>query len=45
MDLLEESSMSRCKLVDSPIDPNIKFKPKEGKPFLDPSDTEERLAN
>lgn len=35
MDLLEESSMYGCKLVDSPMDLNTKFGLEEGEPFLD----------
>lgn len=45
MGLLKEFGMSRCKRVDSPIDPNSKFRSNEGEQFPDLVDKEEWLAN
>ncbi|RDX82399.1 hypothetical protein CR513_36824, partial [Mucuna pruriens] len=35
-DILQETSMSNCRLVDSPIDPNMKLMVKQGELYFDP---------
>lgn len=37
LDILEETSLINCKLVDTPMNPNIKFLPNQGQPYTDPS--------
>ncbi|XP_070051112.1 uncharacterized mitochondrial protein AtMg00810-like [Nicotiana tomentosiformis] len=37
LDILEETCMLNSKLVDTPMDPNIKLVPGQGEPFEDPS--------
>ena len=34
-DILEESGILDCKLVDTPIDLNVKFVPEQGEPLQD----------
>ncbi|RDX62578.1 Copia protein, partial [Mucuna pruriens] len=36
LDILQETSMSNCKLVGSPMDPNMKLMVKQGEPYSDP---------
>ena len=36
LDILEETSMLDYKPVDTPVDPNVKLVPKQGKPLRDP---------
>ncbi|RDX89938.1 putative mitochondrial protein, partial [Mucuna pruriens] len=36
LDILQETSMSNCKPVDSPMDPNMKLMVKQGEPYSDP---------
>ncbi|RDY10055.1 putative mitochondrial protein, partial [Mucuna pruriens] len=36
LDILQETSMSNCRLVDSPMDPNMKLMVKHGEPYFDP---------
>ena len=36
LDILEETSMLDCKPVDTPMDPNVKFIPRQGEPLGDP---------
>ena len=36
LDILEETGMLDCKPVDTPMDPNVKLIPKQGKPLGDP---------
>ena len=36
LDILEDTSMLDCKLVDTPMDPNIKLVPGQGEPLRDP---------
>ena len=36
LDILEETGMLDCKLVDTPIDPNVKLIPGQGEPIRDP---------
>ena len=36
LDILEETGMIDCKLVDTPMDPNVKFVPRQGEPLRDP---------
>ena len=33
LDILEETSMLDCKLVDTPMDLNVKLVPKQGEPL------------
>ena len=35
-DILEETNMLDCKPVDTLIDPNVKFVPRQGEPLQDP---------
>jgi len=37
LDILEDASMSDCKHVDSPLDPNTKLIPRQEEPLKDPS--------
>ena len=36
LDILEETGMLDCKLVDTPMDPNVKLVPGQGEPLRDP---------
>ena len=36
LDILEETDMIDCKLVDTPMDPNVKLVPRQGEPLRDP---------
>lgn len=36
LDILEETSLTNCKPVDTPMDPNVKFLPNQGEPYTDP---------
>ena len=36
LDILEETGMLDYKPVDTPMDPNVKLVPKQGKPLRDP---------
>ncbi|RDX64646.1 Copia protein, partial [Mucuna pruriens] len=36
LDILQETSMSNCRPVDSPMDPNMKLMVKQGEPYSDP---------
>ena len=36
LDILEETGMLECKLVDTPMDPNVKLVPGQGEPLRDP---------
>ena len=36
LDILADTSMLDCKLVDTPMDPNVKLVPSQGKPLRDP---------
>ena len=36
LDILEETDMSWCKHVDTPVDPNVKLVPRQGEPLRDP---------
>ena len=36
LDILEETDMSWCKHVDTPVDPNVKFVPGQEEPLRDP---------
>ncbi|RVW48779.1 Retrovirus-related Pol polyprotein from transposon RE1 [Vitis vinifera] len=36
LDILEETGMLDCKLVDTPMDPNVKLIPGQGEPLRDP---------
>ncbi|RDX69009.1 putative mitochondrial protein, partial [Mucuna pruriens] len=36
LDILQETSMSNCRPVDSPMNPNMKLIVKQGKPYSDP---------
>ncbi|RDX96090.1 hypothetical protein CR513_21294, partial [Mucuna pruriens] len=36
LDILQETSMSNCRSVDSPMDPNMKLMVKDGEPYSDP---------
>ncbi|RDX81335.1 hypothetical protein CR513_38003, partial [Mucuna pruriens] len=36
LDILQETSMSNCRPVDSPMDPNMKLMVKHGEPYSDP---------
>ncbi|RDX82542.1 putative mitochondrial protein, partial [Mucuna pruriens] len=36
LNILQETSMSSCKLVDSPMDPNMKLMVKHGEPYSNP---------
>ena len=36
LDILEETSMLDSKLVDTPMDPNVKLVPGQGEPLRDP---------
>ena len=36
LDILADTGMLDCKLVDTPMDPNVKLVPGQGKPLRDP---------
>ncbi|XP_019184808.1 PREDICTED: uncharacterized protein LOC109179764 [Ipomoea nil] len=36
LDILKETGMSDCRPIDTPMDPNIKLVPEQGKPFSNP---------
>lgn len=36
LDILKETGMIECRLVDSPMDPNQKLIAEQGEPFIDP---------
>lgn len=36
LDILKETCMLDCRLVDSPMDPNLKLLPSQGEPYSDP---------
>ena len=36
LDILEETDMLDCKLIDTPMDPNVKLIPRQGEPLGDP---------
>ena len=36
LDILEEIGMLECKLVDTPMNPNVKLVPGQGEPLRDP---------
>ena len=36
LDILKETGMLDCKLIDTPMDPNVKLVPEQGEPLRDP---------
>ncbi|XP_050902766.1 uncharacterized mitochondrial protein AtMg00810-like [Lathyrus oleraceus] len=36
LDILEETCLTDCKLVNTPMDPNVKLLPNKGEPYTDP---------